>query len=271
MHRFRYDGTRPARSYTPELPSSRIVSIGKSGGEGALGLDRPTVVERAIATIPLPYPVTCTVLALLATGPGYFLAHLIESGGDLDRTATGLLEGALGTPPPPSIPRVLDRLGPVRCGAVVPPPRLDPSTHGGGEASRDRYGEFEGKRYLCAAHDPEPDVGTEPPRSARPARPHARDSPASGGGTPNPDPADLAVRDAGDDPHCRDHLDRGRRRGGTRRGRLFPPAVEPTRHDPKVKAPTLVCGPGIVRCTAQCGVLQEDLDDRSSSSCSSII
>src|SRR2546427_2512226 len=98
MHRFRYDGTRPARSYTPELPSSRIVSIGKSGGEGALGLDRPTVVERAIATIPLPYLVTCMVLALLTTGPGYFLAHLIESGGDWDHTLGAVFGGAFALP-----------------------------------------------------------------------------------------------------------------------------------------------------------------------------
>src|SRR2546427_10688512 len=98
MHRFRYDGTRPARSYTPELPSSRIVSIGKSGGEGRQGLDRPTVVERAIATIPLPYLVTCTVLALLTTGPGYFLAHLIESGGGWNATLGATLGGALALP-----------------------------------------------------------------------------------------------------------------------------------------------------------------------------
>src|SRR2546422_6826402 len=98
MHRFRYDGTRPARSYTPELPSSRIVSIGKSGGEGALGLDRPTVVERAIATIPLPYLVTCMVLALLTTGPGYFLAHLIESGGDWNHTLGAGFGGAVALP-----------------------------------------------------------------------------------------------------------------------------------------------------------------------------
>src|SRR2546429_2751187 len=99
MHRFRYDGTRPARSYTPGLPSSRIVSIGKSGGEGRQGLDRPTVVERAIATIPLPYLVTCTVLALLTTGPGYFLAHLIESGGGLDSTVGAAFRGRVRLPP----------------------------------------------------------------------------------------------------------------------------------------------------------------------------
>src|SRR5437773_1120919 len=90
-HRSRYDRRRPERSYTPKSPSSRIVSIGKSGGEGELGLDRPTVVERAIATIPLPYPVTCIILALLATGPGFFLAHLIESGGNWNQTVTDIL------------------------------------------------------------------------------------------------------------------------------------------------------------------------------------
>src|SRR5213593_3960522 len=147
-------------------------------------------------------------------------------------------------PCPPGIPRVPDRLGPVRCGAVVPPAYFDSSAHGGGEASRKRYREFEGRRGLCAAHGQEPDVGTEPPRSARPAPPHARDSPAPGGGTPNPDPADLAVRDAGHDPHRRDHLDRGRRRGGTRRGRLLPLAVEPTGHDPKFKARPWYADPG---------------------------
>jgi len=35
------------------LPSSRIVSIGNSGGERAVGLERPTFVERAIAAITL--------------------------------------------------------------------------------------------------------------------------------------------------------------------------------------------------------------------------
>src|SRR2546422_10657619 len=99
MHRFRYDGTRPARSYTAGWPSSRIVSIGKSGGEGAPGPDRPTVVERAIATIPLPYPVTCTILALLATGPDYFLAHLIESGGGWKQTAGAGVWGGFSSPP----------------------------------------------------------------------------------------------------------------------------------------------------------------------------
>jgi len=111
MHRFRYDGTRPARSYTPELPSSRIVSIGKSGGEGRQGLDRPTVVERAIATIPLPYLVTCTVLALLTTGPGYFLAHLIESGGDWNHTVGAVFGSAFELPLWRSIPLIILSIG----------------------------------------------------------------------------------------------------------------------------------------------------------------
>src|SRR2546421_11342549 len=111
MHRFRYDGTRPARSYTPELPSSRIVSIGKSGGEGRQGLDRPTVVERAIATIPLPYLVTCMVLALLTTGPGYFLAHLIESGGDWNHTVGAVFGGAFALPLWRSIPLIILSVG----------------------------------------------------------------------------------------------------------------------------------------------------------------
>src|SRR3989442_7626549 len=111
MHRFRYDGRRPARSYTPEPPSSRIVSIGKSGGAGGLGLDRPTVVERAIATIPLPYPVTCIILALLATGPGYFLAHLIASAADWNLTAAAVFEGAFALPLWRSIPLIILSVG----------------------------------------------------------------------------------------------------------------------------------------------------------------
>src|SRR5207247_11419469 len=94
-HRFRYDGTRPARSYTPGLPSSRIVSIGKSGGEGAVDLERPTFVEHAIAAVPLPYLVTSTIVALLATGPGYFLARLIENGAEWAQTHAAVLVAAL--------------------------------------------------------------------------------------------------------------------------------------------------------------------------------
>ena len=69
MHRFRYDCTRPARSYTPGLPSSRIVSVGKSGGEEAVGLERPTFVERVIAAITL----TGVVAVLRRAAVDYFL------------------------------------------------------------------------------------------------------------------------------------------------------------------------------------------------------
>ena len=98
MHRFRYDGTGPARSYTAGWPSSRIVSIGKAGGEGADSLERPTFVEQAITAIPLPYLVTSTILALLATGPGYFLARLIETGGDWNQTVVAIYGDAFALP-----------------------------------------------------------------------------------------------------------------------------------------------------------------------------
>src|SRR2546425_3973897 len=106
MHRFRYDGTGPARSFRARLPSSRIVSIGKSGGEGADGLGRPTFVEHGIAAVPLPYLGTSTIVTLLATGPGYLLARLIENGGGCDSTACGKFGAALRRPllraiPPP--------------------------------------------------------------------------------------------------------------------------------------------------------------------------
>src|SRR2546427_2866885 len=91
MHRFRYDGTGPARSFRARLPSSRIVLIGKSGGEGADGLGRPTFVEHGIAAVPLPYLGTSTIVTLLATGPGYLLARLIENGGGLNPTRPRIL------------------------------------------------------------------------------------------------------------------------------------------------------------------------------------
>src|SRR2546430_15956150 len=107
MHRFRYDGTGPAGSLRARLPSSRIVSIGKSGGEGADGLGRPTFVEHGIAAVPLPYLGTSTIVTLLATGPGYLLARLIENGGGWDPTAAGNFGDALAPPPPRSIPPLL--------------------------------------------------------------------------------------------------------------------------------------------------------------------
>src|SRR2546427_8927133 len=121
MHRFRYDGTRPARSYTPGLPSSRIVSIGRSGGEGAVGLERPTVVELAIAAVPLPYLVTSTIVALLATGPGYFLARLIENGGGLEQNPAGIFRAARALPLRPAIPPIILPIG------VYPLPLLVPA------------------------------------------------------------------------------------------------------------------------------------------------
>src|SRR2546428_13766206 len=89
MHRFRSDGTGPARSFRARLPSSRIVSIGKSGGEGADGLGRPTFVEHAIAAVPPPYLGTSPIVALLATGPGYLLARLFANAGVCDDTRPG--------------------------------------------------------------------------------------------------------------------------------------------------------------------------------------
>src|SRR3989442_15452476 len=104
-------GREPGRLWSDRWLTSRIVSIGKSGGEDGLGLDRPTVVERSIATIPLPFPVTCTILALLATGPGYFLAHLIESGGGWNQTLAAVFGGAFSLPLRRSIPPIIPSVG----------------------------------------------------------------------------------------------------------------------------------------------------------------
>src|SRR2546426_415783 len=331
MHRFRYDGTGPARSYTAGWPSSRIVSIGKAGGEGADSLERPTFVEQAITAIPLPYLVTSTILALLATGPGYFLARLIETGGDWNQTVVAIYGDAFALPLWRLTPLIIlsvgfnlyllwlvrhSRLHIARYASEIAPllpdgkagvcrifrhlysrlpviglaaafglffsllllepmppgfgfleflilglnllflPFVDAQViwnyvatiwgvHRGGEASRHGFREFTGRGCLCAAHRRKPDVGTQSARSARPAPPHARDPSAPGGGTPDPDPADVAVRDASDDSHCRDHLDRRGRRPGARHRRLFPVMIASLGDDPKFKAPTLVCGPGI--------------------------
>ena len=93
------------------MPSSRIVSIGKSGGEGAIGLERPTFVERVIAAIPLPYLVTCTIVALLVTGPGYFLARLIETGGDWNQTVAAIFGEAFALPLWRSVPLIILSVG----------------------------------------------------------------------------------------------------------------------------------------------------------------
>src|SRR5437879_12949247 len=107
MHRFRYDGTGPARSFRARLPSSRIVSIGKSGGEGADGPGRRSFVEHGIAAVPLPYLGTSTIVTLLATGPGYLLARLIENGGDWNQTVAEIFGDALALPLWRSIPLLI--------------------------------------------------------------------------------------------------------------------------------------------------------------------
>src|SRR2546425_8775167 len=110
MHRFRYDGTRPARSYTPESASSRIVSIGKSGGEGAG--PRPAHRRRACDRHD-PAPVSRDVRDPRPPrdGAGYFLAHLIESGGDWNQTVAAIFGGAFALPLWRSIPLIILSVG----------------------------------------------------------------------------------------------------------------------------------------------------------------
>jgi hypothetical protein len=50
------------------------------GSQGIEGPERPTFVERAIAAVPLPYPVTCLILAALAESLGFLLANLVDTG-----------------------------------------------------------------------------------------------------------------------------------------------------------------------------------------------
>src|SRR5437879_13791085 len=111
MHRFRYDGTGPARSFRARLPSSRIVSIGEAGGEGADGPGRRSFVEHGIAAVPLPYLGTSTIVTLLATGPGYLLARLIENGGDWNQTVAKIFGDALALPLWRSIPLLILSVG----------------------------------------------------------------------------------------------------------------------------------------------------------------
>src|SRR3989442_11128603 len=96
-------GPRPHPLIPPDC--HRAVSF-RSGspGEGAIGLERPTFVERVIAAIPLPYLVTCTIVALLVTGPGYFLARLIETGGERNTTHAAGFGNHITVPPPRSDP-----------------------------------------------------------------------------------------------------------------------------------------------------------------------
>ena len=46
----------------------------------AEGPERPTFVERAIAAIPLPFPLACLLLAAVAQSPGFLLANWIDMG-----------------------------------------------------------------------------------------------------------------------------------------------------------------------------------------------
>src|SRR3989442_5785971 len=103
-------GPRPHPLIPPDC--HRAVSF-RSGspGEGAIGLERPTFVERVIAAIPLPYLVTCTIVALLVTGPGYFLARLIETGGDLNQTPAAIFGDAFALPPLRSVPLIIPSVG----------------------------------------------------------------------------------------------------------------------------------------------------------------
>ena len=64
-----------------------------------------------IAAIPLPYLVTCTIVALLVTGPGYFLARLIETGGDWNQTVAAIFGEAFALPLWRSVPLIILSVG----------------------------------------------------------------------------------------------------------------------------------------------------------------
>jgi len=64
-----------------------------------------------IAAIPLPYLVTCTIVALLVTGPGYFLARLIETGGDWNQTVAAIFGDAFALPLWRSVPLIILSVG----------------------------------------------------------------------------------------------------------------------------------------------------------------
>src|SRR3989442_1581686 len=128
--------------------------------------DRPTVVERAIATIPLPFPVTCTILALLATGPGYFLAHLIESGGDWNQTVAAVFGGAFALPLWRSIPLIILSVGfDVYLLWLVPPSRLHIPRYAKEIAPLLAHKEAGGRLILFPPHLRPPPFGAPPPLS----------------------------------------------------------------------------------------------------------
>lgn len=68
------DSLRP-----PPVPgATNAFAPGKNGD--IEGPERPTFVERALVAVPLPYAMTCLLLALLSQSPGLFLANLVDTG-----------------------------------------------------------------------------------------------------------------------------------------------------------------------------------------------
>jgi hypothetical protein len=59
-----------------------------STGKGDATLLGPTLVERVLAAIPLPYVVTCPLLALVVGGPGYLVARFLDTRDWSDALAT---------------------------------------------------------------------------------------------------------------------------------------------------------------------------------------
>jgi len=55
--------------------------------------------------------VTCTIVALLVTGPGYFLARLIETGGDWNQTVAAIFGDAFALPLWRSVPLIILSVG----------------------------------------------------------------------------------------------------------------------------------------------------------------
>src|SRR3989442_1081253 len=91
----------PPRRRHP-APRHRRGPRGPRRGRSALGTpaSAPARATRTRpAAAPLPYLVTSTIVALLATGPGYFLARLIENGGEWNQTVAEIFGDALALPP----------------------------------------------------------------------------------------------------------------------------------------------------------------------------
>lgn len=62
--------------------------------EWPAGPERPTFTERAICSVPLPYPLACLLLAALVQTPGILLANLLDIG-DMDRAVKATFGNAL--------------------------------------------------------------------------------------------------------------------------------------------------------------------------------